>query len=93
MIAAEWEENVVGTVTRSLDQAEILRREVDHYQTKVHSLQNERPSLFGKKEPDSATVEKLARNKTKLAEARKSYDEHVVELCAIIEEVYVRTCI
>ena len=92
-MAAEWEQNVVGTLARALDQAEFLRREVDHYQTKVDWLQNERPSLFGKKEPDSATVEKLSRNKTKLAEAHKSYDEHVVELCAIIEEVYVRTCI
>jgi len=86
--ANQWERDVVGSVTKSLEQSEDLRREVDHYQAKVQSLQNERPSLFGKsKEPDPKDVEKLARNKGKLADARALYESHVQELCSVIEEV------
>ena len=86
--AAQWERDVVGSVTKALEQSEELRREVDHYQAKVQSLQNERPSLFSKsKEPDPKDVEKLARNKGKLADSRALYESHVQELCSVIEEV------
>jgi len=86
--SVQWERDVVGSVTRALEQSDTLRREVDHYQAKVQSLQNERPSLFSKsKEPDPKDVEKLNRNKAKLADARVLYEDHVQELCAIIEEV------
>lgn len=71
-----------------MEKSEELRREVDHYQAKVQSLQNERPSLFGRsKEPDPKDVERLTRNKGKLADARTLYENHVQELCEIIEEV------
>jgi len=86
--AIEWEQIVVGRVSTSLEKAETLRLNLDHYQEKVESLRNETNRVLIKgKSLDPKAAERLQRNEVKWTEARKEYEVYTQDLCVLIDEV------
>mmetsp|Transcript_32300 Transcript_32300/g.59401 ORF Transcript_32300/g.59401 Transcript_32300/m.59401 type:complete len:500 (-) Transcript_32300:235-1734(-) len=90
--AVEWEKVVNTRVSDSLKKAEMLRRDLDHYQAKVESLRkNVNVKMAKGKLVDPKESEKLKRNEDKLMTSRKEYEEYASDLCALIEEVTERS--
>ena len=86
--AVEWEKVVVTRVMASLKQAEVLRRNLDHYQEKVESMQKSSNVKMAKgKLMDPKETEKLKRNEAKLLKSYNEFDEYARDLCVLLEEV------
>mmetsp|Transcript_14609 Transcript_14609/g.42830 ORF Transcript_14609/g.42830 Transcript_14609/m.42830 type:complete len:489 (+) Transcript_14609:484-1950(+) len=89
---AEWEKVVVSRVSESLKKAELLRRDLDHYQGKVEALRKSVNVKMAKgKLVDPKESEKLKRNEDKLMTSRKEYEEFSSDICALIGEVTERS--
>ena len=86
--AEEWEKVIVFRVSTSLSHAEKLRRELDHYQSKVDQLQAYKSTAITKgKHIDPKLVEKLGRNEAKLNNSRAEYESYATDLAALMHEV------
>eukprot|EP00978_Attheya_sp_CCMP212_P043536 scaffold286178_cov57-Attheya_sp.AAC.1 len=86
--AVEWEKAVSTRISTSLKDAEKLRRDLDHYQSKVESLRLTANQAMAKgKMVDPKQAEKLNRNETKYARARSEYESFASTLCVLLEEV------
>jgi len=86
--AEEWEKVIVFRVSTSLSHAEKLRRELDHYQSKVDQLQAYKSTAITKgKHIDPKLVEKLGRNEAKLNNSRAEYESYATDLTALMHEV------
>lgn len=89
--AVDWEKVVVSRITASLTQAERLRRDLDHYQSKVDKINNEKTKIITKgMTVDERLLAKLARNQAKLVSSRQQYENYASELSAFMTEVTAR---
>ena len=87
----EWEQTIVGRIVASLEQAETLRLEVDHYEEKLKSLtspsSNWLTTLFLAWSLDDSDPERIQRSKIKYQDARNTYAQYAKDLRLLIEEV------
>ena len=87
----DWEQTIVDRIVSSLEKAEKLRLEVDHYQEKVKSLSssdNDWSSIIlGRSSSDEPDSERIQRNKNKYQDARNAYALYAKDLRLLIEEV------
>eukprot|EP00554_Chaetoceros_debilis_P006407 CAMPEP_0194075512 /NCGR_PEP_ID=MMETSP0149-20130528/2507_1 /TAXON_ID=122233 /ORGANISM="Chaetoceros debilis, Strain MM31A-1" /LENGTH=673 /DNA_ID=CAMNT_0038756017 /DNA_START=37 /DNA_END=2058 /DNA_ORIENTATION=+ len=89
--AVEWERVVVSRVSHSLNRADKLRLDLDHYQTKVDTIRSEKTRRIAKGGMiDSKMAEKLYRNEAKLSHSRQKYETYASDLSQLIEEVTAR---
>mmetsp|Transcript_13527 Transcript_13527/g.15938 ORF Transcript_13527/g.15938 Transcript_13527/m.15938 type:complete len:245 (+) Transcript_13527:3-737(+) len=89
--AVEWETVIIGQVTGSLKQARGLRRDVDHYQSKVESLTVITNRVLGKGlVVNTKLMTRSLRNEEKHQQSRKEYDMFADNLCIILKEVTTR---
>jgi hypothetical protein len=85
---SEWDNVVTSRVDRESKEVEKIRKTFMHYQTKVDSLRKKvNAAEDSGKETNEATAEKLKRNKEKLDEASKEFEDAARPLCVLIEEV------
>lgn len=90
--ALEWEKVVNGRIQAGIKKAELLRRDLDHYQKKVESLRLAVNQAMAKgKNVKSDTQEKLRRNEEKYMAAKQSYNIAATDLCILMEEVTERS--
>lgn len=88
----EWEKVITHRINTALKQAEVLRRDLDHYQKKVESLRQSANAAMAKgKQVDASKAEKLSRNEEKLLKSREEYEVFASDLCILIEEVTERS--
>jgi hypothetical protein len=73
----EWDSVISTRVDAGVKKSVVLRRELDHYESKVDHLKL-------KKIPDE---EKVDRNADKQAHARDDYENHVADMRTFLEEV------
>ena len=89
----EWEQTLVDRIDASLEKAEKLRLEVDHYQEKMKSLTSSPHDwssiLLGKPtdQMKATEQERIQRNKIKYQDARNTYAQYAKDLRLLIEEV------
>jgi len=84
----QWQEVVTTRVNAELKRTDQLRRDADHYEAKVESLEGNAKKLREKgKEVPAATKEKLDRNQQKLDEAQKLYHHAATDLFLLLDEV------
>jgi len=88
----QWQDVVTTRCNSEIKRTEAMRRDADHYQTKVESLEQGSNKLREKgKEVPVATTEKLERNRDKLEEANKLYQHAAKDLFLLLEEVVERS--
>jgi hypothetical protein len=86
--AVEWDKVVRTRVEGGLKKAELLRRELDHYQKKVEALRLTTNQAMAKgKTVAPATAERLGRNEEKLVSSKQGYNKIATDLCILMEEV------
>jgi hypothetical protein len=86
--AIEWDKIVTARVSTGLNEAEKLRRDLDHYQKKTESLRAGVGQVVAKgKQVDSKQEVKLGRNEEKLSKAKLEYNKVATNMCILIEEV------
>jgi len=90
--ALEWEKVVTERINAGLKKAELLRRDLDHYQKKTEALRLSVNQVLAKgKSVKSDTQEKLRRNEEKLMSAKQSYNKAATDLCILMEEITERS--
>lgn len=88
----EWEKVVTTRINTDLKATEQLRRDADHYKSKVEALQgNVKKFKDHGKEVPQATGDKLDRNEKKLAEADRLYNDAAHDLYLLMDEVVDRS--
>lgn len=88
----EWDRVITTRVDKGLKQAEILRRDLDHYQKKAETLRASASQVMSKgKTVDNKAQEKLARNEEKLLAAKSTYDTFATDMCIYLEELTQRS--
>ena len=89
---AEWETTVTTRVNADMKATDQLRRDADHYKSKVESLQGnvKKYGDHGKAVPE-ATRDKLDRNEKKLQEATRLYNDAAEDLYLLMDEVVDRS--
>jgi hypothetical protein len=86
--AMEWDKVVRTRVEGGLKKADLLRRELDHYQKKVEALRLSTNQAMAKgKTVAPATAERLGRNEEKLVSSKQGYNKIATDLCILMEEV------
>jgi len=89
--AIEWEKVIVARVTTSLKTSENLRRDLDHYASKVESLKLECNKAIARgRMVDGKVTTRLQRNEEKRSQAKTEYDVFAAGLMVLLEEVCVR---
>lgn len=89
--AIEWEDLIVAHVTASLKRAKGLRRDVDHYQSKVESLTVVTNRIISRGQVvDTKVTSRSQRNEEKYKQARKEFDVFADYLVTLLEQVTVR---
>ncbi|KAL7560425.1 hypothetical protein ACA910_016174 [Epithemia clementina (nom. ined.)] len=89
---AEWEKIVTTRINADLKTTEQLRRDADHYKSKVESLQgNVKKFQDHNKDVPQATKDKLNRNEKKLADANRLYSDAAEDLYLLMEELVDRS--
>jgi len=86
--AVEWERVLTNRISLHIKQANKLRVDLDHYNSKVESLRQDANKTMSKgKSVPEKDVDKLRRNEQKLLTSRQDYDKFVSDLCGYMEEV------
>jgi len=86
--AIEWETVIIEQVAGSLKQAKGLRRDVDHYQSKVESMTLITNRVLAKGlVVNTKLITRSVRNEEKYQQSRKEYDVFADNLCTILKEV------
>lgn len=80
-----WQAAVTTRVNNGNKNTDTLRREVDHYNTKLESLNSARQKR--KTSPTAQDVEKMERNRQKFEQAKEVYQKAAVEQYVILDEV------
>ena len=89
---AEWEKVVTTRINADMKTTEQLRRDADHYTSKVESLQANVKKLQDNNKPvPDSTSEKLDRNETKLSEANRKYNDAAYDSYLLMEEMVDRS--
>lgn len=84
----EWEAVISNKVDSEQAQVKELRKNFEHYQSKVEGLRNKVNNLEKSgKEANEAVAEKLQRNTEKLDEASEKFEQAAAPLCNLIFEV------
>jgi len=84
----EWERIICVRVTKNIQEADDMRRDLDHYELKVKGLQvdlNKQKSKGYTIEPKASV--RIKRNEEKLFQAREKYQYFVKELLRLLQEV------
>jgi hypothetical protein len=90
--AQEWYTTITTRVGEGLKKAEMMRVELDHYQSKVESLRQSANSTMAKgKQVDGKAAEKLTRNEDKLIKIKEASSKFINDLCLLMEEVTERS--
>ena len=90
--AVDWERIVTKRISEGLKKGELLRVELDHYQSKVENMRTAaNVTLAKKKMVDPKTAEKLSRNEEKLLNSRREYEKFKNALCVLIDETTLRS--
>lgn len=90
--AIDWERIVTKRISEGLKKGELLRVELDHYQSKVEGMRTAaNVTLAKKKMVDPKTAEKLSRNEEKLLNSRREYEKFKNALCLLIDEATLRS--
>jgi hypothetical protein len=90
--AVEWQRVVVTRCDKTLKEAERLRVEVDHYQSKVESLRQSANEKMAKgKQVDQKSAEKLTRNEEKLIQIKEENKKFTANTCLLVEELTERS--
>jgi hypothetical protein len=90
--AVEWQRAVVTRCDKALKEAERLRVEVDHYQSKVESLRQSANEKMAKgKQVDQKTADKLTRNEDKLIKIKEENRKFSANTCLLVEELTERS--
>ena len=90
--AQQWYKVVTDRVGAGLKQADTLRVELDHYQSKVEGLRQSANSIMAKgKQIDIKTAERLKRNEDKLIKIKESSTRYINDLCLLMEEITERS--
>jgi len=84
--AIEWERKVQDTVLPGIEEAEKLRRNVDHYEHKVRTIRHKQASAKGRT-IDHKVTEKLERNEEKYHIVQEKYTHFVADMCILLEEL------
>lgn len=90
--ATEWQRVVVTRCDKALKEAERLRVEVDHYQSKVESLRQSANEKMAKgKQVDQKSADKLTRNEEKLIKIKEENKKFSADTCLLVEELTERS--
>lgn len=87
-----WQETVTTRINAEMKATDQLRRDADHYKTKVESLKQTVKKMRTNKKPiPQATMEKLGRNRDKSNNANKAYEDAEKKLSLLMEELVERS--